>query len=294
MQLISYKIIITVYEQKSFLKASELLHMTPSAVSHAISKLEKELGFSLFIRGKNGVTLTSYGENLLPAFRNVINSDESLKQAILEINGLEKGTVKIGCFNSVCTNWIPALTRDFNTIYPNISIEIFQGTYVDIIEWIKSGVVDLGFLSVSSAGQLPIYPLYNDPLVCVVPKDYPVSQSDYITLDEIKNESLVSQHITCDADIQNYFATHNLKIKSAYHVVDDLSTVALVSHGFGICLLPKLVMQDISYPVDIYPIKPDASRIIGISVLDTECMSPAVKKMYDFIVNYNYPEHKRT
>lgn len=290
MQLASYKIIITVYEQKSFQKASELLHMTPSAVSHAVSKLEQELGFSLFIRSKNGVTLTSYGENLLPAFRNVVNSDESLKQAILEINGLEKGTVRIGCFNSVCTNWIPALTRDFNSIYPGISIEIFQGTYVDIIEWIKSGVVDLGFLSVSSAGKLPIYPLYNDQLVCIVPKGYPVSNSDYITLDEIKNESFVTQHITCDADIQNYFAAHNLKIKSAYHVVDDLSTVALVSHGFGICLLPKLIMQDISYPVDIYPIKPDASRIIGISVLNTECMSPAVKKMYDFIVNYSYPE----
>lgn len=294
MQLASYKIIITVYEQKSFQKASELLHMTPSAISHAISRLEEELGFSLFIRSKNGVTLTSYGETLLPAFRNVINSDESLKQAILEINGLEKGTVRIGCFNSVCTNWIPALTRDFNAIYPGISIEIFQGTYVDIIEWIKSGVVDLGFLSVSSAGKLPIHPLYNDQLVCIVPKGYPVSHLDYITLDEIKDESFVIQHITCDADIQNYFAAHNLKIKSAYHVVDDLSTVALVSHGFGICLLPKLIMQDISYPVDIYPIKPDASRIIGISVLNTESMSPAVKKMYDFIINYNYPEHKRT
>lgn len=290
MQLASYKIIITVYEQKSFQKASELLHMTPSAVSHAVSKLEQELGFTLFIRSKNGVTLTSYGENLLPAFRNVVNSDESLKQAILEINGLEKGTVKIGCFNSVCTNWIPALTRDFNAIYPGISIEIFQGTYVDIIEWIKSGVVDLGFLSVSSAGKLPIYPLYNDQLVCIVPKGYSVSQPDYITLDEIKDESFVIQHITCDADIQNYFAAHNLKIKSAYHVVDDLSTVALVSHGFGICLLPKLIMQDIPYPVDTYPIKPDASRIIGISALNTECMCPAVKKMYDFIINYNYPK----
>lgn len=291
MNLISYRIIITVYEQKSFQKAAEILHMTPSALSHAISKLEEELEFPLFTRSKTGVTITSYGESLLPAFRNVINSDESLKQAISEINGLEKGTVRIGCFNSVCTNWIPLLVRDFNMIHPNISIEIFQGTYDDIINWIKSGVVDLGFLSVSSAGKLPIYPLYNDPLVCVVPKNYPVSQPDHITLDEIKNEAFVIQRTSCDADIQNYLATHNLKIKSTYHVVDDLSTVALVSHGFGICLIPKLIMQDISYPVNIYPIKPDASRIIGISVLNTECMSPAVKKMYDFIINYNFPKY---
>ena len=69
--------------------------MTPSAVSHAISKLEDELGFPLFTRSKNGVTLTSYGEDLLPAFRNVINSNEALKESISEINGLEKGTVRI-------------------------------------------------------------------------------------------------------------------------------------------------------------------------------------------------------
>lgn len=291
MNLISYKIIIKVYEEKSFQKAATLLHMTPSAVSHAISKLEDELGFPIFTRSKNGVTLTSYGEDLLPAFRNVINSNEALKEAISEINGLEKGTVRIGCFNSVCTNWIPFLVRDYNMIHPNVSIEIFQGTYDDIIKWIKSGVVDLGFLSVSSAGNLPIYPLYNDPLVCVVPKNYPVSQPDYITLDEIKDEDFVIQRTSCDADIQNYLATHKLKIKSTYHVVDDLSTVALVSHGFGICLIPELIMQDISYPVDIYKINPAASRIIGISVLNTECMSPAVKKMYDFIIGYNYRKY---
>lgn len=288
MQLISYKIIITVYEQKSFQKASELLRMTPSAISHTISNVEKELGFPLFTRNKSGVTITSYGESLLPAFRNVINSNDFLKQAISQINGLEKGTVKIGCFNSVCTNWIPSLVHDFNTIYPHIAIKIFQGTYDDIIDWLKSGIVDLGFLSVSSAGKLPIYPLYNDRLVCVVPKNYPVSHKDYIALDEIKDEDFVIQRTVCDADIQNYFTTHHLKIKSAYHVVDDLSTVALVSHGFGICLMPKLVMQDISYPVDIYPIKPDASRVIGISALKAECMSPAVKRMYDFIIHYNF------
>ncbi|WP_236907531.1 LysR family transcriptional regulator substrate-binding protein [Clostridium saccharobutylicum] len=75
---------------------------------------------------------------------------------------------------------MPSLTRDFNSLYPNISIEIFQGTYIDIIEWIKLGIVDLGFLSVSSAGKLPIHSLYNDTLVCVIPKNFPVSHSDYI------------------------------------------------------------------------------------------------------------------
>lgn len=51
-----------------------------------------------------------------------------------------------------------------------IEMEIFQGTYDDVSYWIKNGVVDVGFLSVSSAGEIPIVPLYKDSLLCVVPK----------------------------------------------------------------------------------------------------------------------------
>ena len=63
---------------------------------------EAELGFTLFNRGKNGVTMTSYGASLYPSIRAVLNSDEALQQSIARLNGLEKGKVKLGAFNSVC------------------------------------------------------------------------------------------------------------------------------------------------------------------------------------------------
>ena len=65
------------------------------------------LGFSVLNRSKAGVTLTNYGEHLLPYVNVVLNSDESLQQAIAEFNGLKQGKVKVGCFSSVCTNWLP-------------------------------------------------------------------------------------------------------------------------------------------------------------------------------------------
>ena len=132
MTLLSYQIFQTVVEQGSFQRAAEVLNLTPSAISHAISTAEKELGFPLFNRNKNGVTLTSYGENLQPYILTVLNSDAKLQQAILEFNGLTHGSVKIGTFSSVCNSFIPELVTTFSKQHPNIEIKIYQGTYDDV------------------------------------------------------------------------------------------------------------------------------------------------------------------
>lgn len=284
MTLLSYQVFKSVVEQGSFLKAAEVLNLTPSAISHAISSMEHEFGFQLFTRNKSGVSLTGYGETLLPYVNTILNSNESLMQTISQLNGFQKGCVKLGCFSSVCTNWIPDIIAGFKKNYPNIEIEIYQGTYDDVVYWIKNGIVDLGFLSVSSAGTLPITPVYNDPLVCVVPKGFSKSNpSEIMSVEELKDLSFVSQRESCDADIQNFLNNNKLHVKSKCHVVDDLSTVALVASGMGICIMPQMVMKDIPYTVDIYRIEPEESRVIGISVLNPEYMAPAVKMLYNYI-----------
>lgn len=285
MTLLMYQVLKTIAEQGSFRKAADILGLTPSAISHAVAAMEGELGFSVLNRNKSGVTLTNYGEHLLPYVNAVLNSDESLQQAIAEFNGLKQGTVKLGCFSSVCTSWVPDIVHSFRQEYPGITIEIFQGTYDDVAYWIKNGIVDLGFLSVSSAGDIPIEPLYRDPLICVVPKGTPKrEESEYMDIDEMRHHQFVTQRESTDADIQNFLKENSLDVRSHYHVVDDLSTVAMVASGFGICLMPELVMNDIPYEVDCYPIKPDAYRIIGIATMNPEFMAPAVRTMYNHIL----------
>ncbi len=287
MTLLSYQVLKSVADQGSFRKAADLLGLTPSAVSHAISALEKELGFTLLNRGKNGVTLTNYGERLLPYVNAVLNSDESLQQVIAEFNGLKQGKIKVGCFSSVCTNWLPDIMHSFQEKYPAITIELFQGTYDDVVYWIKNGVVDLGFLSVSSAEDIPIQPLYKDPLICVMPKDMKRTESgDSITVEELRNYEFVTQRESTDADIQNFLKEHNLNVKSNYHVVDDLSTIAMVANDFGICLMPEMVMNDIPYEVDCYPLEEEAYRIIGIATLTPDSMAPAVRTFYNHVLKY--------
>ena len=211
MTLLSYQILKAVADMGSFNKAAEVLGLTPSAVSHSIAALEKELGFAVLVRSKSGVSLTSYGEKLLPYVNVVLNSDESLQQEISELNGLKKGKVKLGVFSSVCTNWLPDILNSFQEKYPEIEIEVFQGAYADVAYWLKNGVVDLGFLSVSSAKDIPIEPLYEDPLICVLPKGTPRSHNEnYVTIEDMRHHQFVTQRECTDADIQNFLRKNSL------------------------------------------------------------------------------------
>ena len=94
MTLLSYQVFKTVAEIGSFHKAADVLGLTPSAISHAVASMEKELGFAVFTRSRSGVVLTNHGEHMLPYINAVLNSDESLQQAVSELKGLKQGKVK--------------------------------------------------------------------------------------------------------------------------------------------------------------------------------------------------------
>jgi DNA-binding transcriptional LysR family regulator len=285
MTLLTYEIFETIVQEKSFQKAASLLNMTPSAVSHAISGMEKEVGFSLFIRGKQETTLTTHGELLLPYIRAVLKSEESLQETIAEFRGLEKGMVKLGGFNSVCSLWIPHIVKEFQEKFPNIRIEIYQGTYADLVEWLRNGTIDLCMMSGADAEGFDYMPLYRDRLLCVVPKGFKTKHETYITFDEMRNERFVTQWASCDSDVQKVLKKHDLEPSTYCHVVDDMSTIAMVEAEMGICILPELLKEK-SHMVEWYPMEEDCYREIGIAVNNYRFVSPAVKKMIEVIKAY--------
>jgi DNA-binding transcriptional LysR family regulator len=285
MSINSYQVLVTVTEQGSFIKASHILNITSSAVSHCIAGLEKEFGYPLLTRGKAGITLTSYGEALLPYIRLVLSQEAILRQKAASLSGLDTGKVRLGSFSSICTTHLPKLLMKFRQQYPGIEVEINQGTYADIIGWLKNGIVEIGFISGASAqDEVPILPVYRDELLCIVPKDFPVLNREFITHDEIMEQEFIAQQESTDSDIQNYLKKYQLKVRAGCYVSDDLAAVSLVSNGFGICIIPELVMKGIPYAVDKYSLHPKGFRTIGISCLKEKNLSPAARKLYESIL----------
>ena len=279
MTLLEYRIFHTITQQGSFARAAQVLHLTPSAISHAVSYMEESCGFALFVRGKGGVSLTRSGEALYPVIRQVLSADDALAQIVDELKGVQRGTVRIGAFNSVCMSWLPQIVTSYKRKFPGVNIEIHQGTYDDVIAWIKTGTVDLGFLSTKSTRELSVHPLYRDRLMCVVPKGFRTLNPGYVTPEELRHETFVIQGDATDADIQAFLAKHRFSVRASCRVVDDLSTIAMVESGFGICILPSLILERAHGNVDAYPIEPMEYREFGIAVQNPQMLAPAVRQM---------------
>lgn len=284
MTLLSYQVFMAVVEQESFQKAAQVLQLTPSAISHAVAAMESELGSPLFVRSRQGVYLTNYGKELFPYIKNVLNSDEYLQQAVAQFNGVQKGIVRIGIFNSACVEWMPSLLKDFEQEYPNVQLDIYQGTYDDVYHWLKDGVVDLGFLSSSSVGDLAYEPIYQDRIVCVVPKGYKPSHPGHVTVEELRKQHFVTQREGCDADVNNFMSKYNLSGGGGSYIVDDMSAMALVMGGYGVCLVPELVVRNMPFPVDVYPLDVDEKRTIVLASVRADVLAPAVQRMHDYIM----------
>ena len=285
MTLFTYEIFEAVVQEMSFQKASILLNMTPSAVSHAISAMEKEVGFSLFNRGKQETVLTSHGEMLLPYIRDVLKSEESLQEVIASFQGLEKGVVKLGGFNSVCSMWVPKIVKKFQEKFPHIRIEIYQGTYADLVEWLRNGTIDFCIMSAVDAEGFNYTSLYRDRLLCVVPEGFQTKHPGYITFEEMKSQRFVTQWASCDGDVQRVLKDHGIEPSTYCHVVDDMSTIAMVEAGMGICILPELLKSK-GGKADWYPMEENCYREIGLAVNNFRNVSPAVKKMMEMIKEY--------
>ena len=97
MTLFSYEIFDAVARQGSFNKAAQQLHLTPSAISHAIAVMEEELGFALFNRGKNGVSMTSYGAVQLGDIRLNLFDTAGLRETedAIEAEGIRRSWKKL-------------------------------------------------------------------------------------------------------------------------------------------------------------------------------------------------------
>lgn len=286
MSFFSYEIFDAVAKQQSFLRAAEVMNLTPSAVSHSISSLESKLGFPLFLRSRTGVKITSEGERMLIHVREILNCEEQLQQEAAQINGLEKGTVVIGTFSSVCVNWIPGIVKSFRDFYPNIDINIMQGDYEDVLFWTKTGVVDIGFATLPVKEELIETPLCMDRLLCITPKSFKPVHSKYVTIDDIRNQPFILQREGYNTDTISFIKKHSISIRSQFFIDDDQSIIAIVESGLGISIVPELILNKVRCNVNVYPIVPNEFRTIGLVTHKKQLLSPATLKMFDHIVSY--------
>lgn len=291
MSIYSYSILLTVVEHQSITKAAAVLNLTPSAVSHAISKLEDEFGFPLFIRNRNRLALTMDGEQIVHFVRNAVNAVDLLEQKVTQIRGLTQGTLRLGVISSVAVNWLPDILPNYMKEYPSVRVQVVQNGYNKLIQAVSEGLLDIAFVSHSSIRTqntaFHFIPLHKDRLMCVSPKDYIPNNKDYVTTEEIKNMNLIFHEAGDEIDIVTFLKEENIDNKSDFSIFNDQSLVSMVKCGFGHSIMPALSLKGlITENVNIYPIVPMVCRELGLITAPPKYLTPAAQKMIQYIQQY--------
>ena len=278
LSLNKFEIFNAVIELGSLTRAGESLGLTQSAVSHAISSLENECGFSLLSRGRTGISLTSNGERMLKYMQEMLRWNEQMKQEIAQINGFEVGTVRIGTFTSVSTLWLPGIIEEFSTEHPSIEVRLQEGNYREIEYWIASGVIDFGFVSLPVSESLEIIPLHQDRMLCILPDNHPLHNVNGIEYRQIENESFIMPKSGCDNDVRRIFQRNHVKPKIKFELEDDYAIIEMVRKGLGISILPEMLLSNLRNEVCAVSFHDTPSRTLGIAVHSIKSLSPAAKK----------------
>ncbi|MER1957126.1 MAG: LysR family transcriptional regulator [Solibacillus sp.] len=281
MSLVKYEILNKVAEVHSFTKAAEMLGLTQSAVSHAVSSLEKEFGFNLIHRNRNGVILTEDGQEMLFEMRKVLLAEEHLQQAASNILGVSKGTVRIGLISTISTHWMPNIIPIMDELYPGIRIELREGDYYEIEQWLVNGEVDCGFLNRTSSKQFEFMPLKRDPLLCIVSNESPLYDNTEIDLLEIEDAPFIMPSYKGTNDILTNFEKYGVRPNIRFELFDEKAIVAMVEHNLGISILPQMAIGVLPGNVKALPLLQESFRTVGLST--KQKLSPASQKFVEVL-----------
>lgn len=185
-----YRVFLEVAEHLSFSRASEQLYISQSAVSQVIKQLEIDLNTILFKRTSKGVVLTKEGEMLLAYVKDALFSLNVAEKRLIDMKELEEGSLVIGAGDTISSKYLVPYLEKFHRYYPNIKIQVFNRTSLEVVELVKSGKVDLAFLNLPIKDKdVKIKPCFmiHDIFVCHYQKEIKKSY----TRQEVANMPLI-------------------------------------------------------------------------------------------------------
>lgn len=286
LSLAKFEIFSTVVELGSLTKAGEILGLSQSAVSHAITSLESEWGFSILNRGRSGIHLTSNGEHLLKYIREILKWNEEMIQEVANIKGLEIGTVRIGTISSVSIHWLPEIMKMFNENHPSIEVKLLEGDYDAVENWISTGLVDFGFVSLPTSQNFEMVPLKKDRMLCILSNEHPLAEQNEIRFDMIKEEPLIKSKKGSDNDLKRILKENNITPNIKFELSDDQAIISMVENGLGISILPEMVLHRVPANVRTLPLEGENYRTIGIAATNFKTLAPATKKFIAYLKSW--------
>ncbi|WP_097865659.1 LysR family transcriptional regulator [Streptomyces sp. rh34] len=239
---------VAVADQLHFSRAADELHIAQPVLSRQIRALERDLGASLFTRGRHGVALTDAGRQLLADAGPLLASAHAVRRRVtVAARGSRRLTVGFRAGVAV----IPA-ARAFEARHPDVVVDVQRIEWGDQATMLLDGRIDVGYvrLPIDETG-LRVVPLYTEPRVAVLPAGHRLAGKEAVTEADLAGEPLVWH---ADPSTQPTRRPHP---NAGYLVRGVDETLEHVAAGRGISFLARSATVFYSHPDISYVPIPD-------------------------------------
>jgi len=249
-ELVHLRYFLAIADAGSITGAARALHVSQPTITVAIQRLEEKLKTKLFLRTRQGVTLTRTGEEFVHHSRAVFETLERAEQRIAGLEQDEVGSFVIGCHESLGAYFLPGFLKTFLAEAPSIDVTLWNGTSAAVEEAVIERRIDFGLVvNARPHPSLVIVELFDDSVDLFVEASIAPRREEHTreaqrerAMEMVRRGPLVfaSRISQCQTLIDRLGAAHLLPLRLLS--CGDLELVkSLALAGVGVALLPRRV-----------------------------------------------------
>ncbi|MCK9563454.1 MAG: LysR family transcriptional regulator [Bacteroidales bacterium] len=258
LERIHLAIIREVDRQGSLTAAAGVLHLTQSALSHSIKKLEQQLGTDIWLREGRRLRLTQAGQYLLTVADRVLPQLTMTEERLRQFAQGERGTLRIGMECHPCYQWLLKVVSPYLAAWPDVDVDVKQKFQFGGIGALFGYEIDL------LVTPDPLYrpglhfePVFDYEQVLVVGRDHPLAEAAYVEPGQLTEEVLITYPVTLERlDIYNQFLSP-AGVSPKRHKTIETTDIMLqmVASGRGVAALPRWLALEYADKVAVVAVR---------------------------------------
>lgn len=280
---------VAVAGERNFTRAATRLHVVQSGVSAAIKALERELGVPLLERSSKRVDLTDAGAALLPRALAALDAARAARDAVDQVRGGLRGSLRIGTLTSVGLIDVPALLGDFHRTHPDVTLQLTVSPSGSggLVDGLTSGALDLAVVSVPGRAPAGVHirQMLWRRLDLVLPPGHHLADRAEVHIEDLADEPFVDYPIGYGnrSVVDRAFAAAGLTRRVGIEVIDIGAGADFVRHGLGVAILPRFAVPDGLGLVVRTVTGADLAWPLGVATSAVRAPSAAARALLDLI-----------
>jgi DNA-binding transcriptional LysR family regulator len=246
------RLLVELADRGTISAVAEALHFTPSTVSHGLSTLEREVGVALLERSPRSVRLTPAARVLAKEGRAAL-ANLGAAEADAQAHGrLERGQLALATFSSAGTSLAAQALARIRARHPDLELRLLDAEPAESLDRVAAGEIDVAvvyefpYLPQLTKSGLTKTSLLDDPIEVCLPPELVRGWPERVPIDELRDEAFVAGRLgsPCYELAGAICRRAGFEPQIAFETDDIAFTCALVNAGFGVAIMPRLLLAN--------------------------------------------------